>query len=458
MWKINTEVKQINTKIYLENILTAVDKYNGVFLFTTEDFKGDNHKNIIGLNPIININNSTISYSNKKLSTNPLNTIDDIINLNKTDNLDFPLLIGYLSYDYKNEVEEKGLYKNLKTSVLPDLYFSIYEYYIIIPNNSDNIKIVQLHFPFSHKKININSVINEFKNETKIKIQNKTSSYTSSSLNKNEFISGVNKIKKYIKQGDIYQANLTREITGKTEYSPIEIAYKLYHSNSIEFGVFAKIENKYLISTSPEKFFKISNNKITTSPIKGTIFKSKKNIINKKNINELLNSKKELAELAMIVDLLRNDINKICTTNTVNVIKFPEVKELINVYHLYSDIEGQLSTKKFKDIVKALFPGGSISGCPKIRACQIIEELEKQGRGPYTGSYGYINFNQNMDFNILIRTLFYHNKNISFNVGGGITLLSNATDEYEETIFKAKNIYYAINMEQIYDETYCLKD
>ncbi len=455
MWEINTEIKQINTKIYLENILTAVDKYNGVFLFTTDDFESGNHKNIIGLNPIININNSAISYSNKSLSANPLQIIDDIINLNKDDKLNFPLLIGYLSYDYKNEVEEKGLYKNLKSDIFPDLYFSIYEYYIIIPNNSENIKIVQLHFPFSHKKIDLNPL---FKTKIKINIQNKVTSYISSSLSKNEFIKNVNQIKNYIKKGDIYQANLTREITGKTEYSPIEIAYKLYHSNSIEFGVFAKIENKYLISTSPERFFKISNNKITTSPIKGTIFKSKNDDVNKKNINELLNSKKELAELSMIVDLLRNDINKICTTNSVNVIKFPEIKELINVYHLYSDIEGQLSTKKFKDIVKALFPGGSISGCPKIRACQIIEELEKQGRGPYTGSYGYINFNQDMDFNILIRTLFYHNKNISFNVGGGITLLSNAVDEYEETIFKAKNIYSAINMEQIYDETYCLKD
>ncbi len=457
MWKINSEVKKIKTKIHLENILTAVDKYDGVFLFTTEDLKDDNHKNIIGLNPIININNSTINYSNKKIFTNPLQAIDDIINSNKKDNLDFPLIIGYLSYDYKNEVEEKNLFKNLKTENFPDLYFSIYEYYVIIPNNSDNIKIVQLHFPFSHKKIDINSVINKFSNETKIIMQDRTSSYISSSLNKNEFINGVDQIKNYIKNGDIYQANLTREITGKTEYSPIEIAYKLYHSNSIEYGVFAKIEDKYLISTSPERFFKIINNKITTSPIKGTIFKSKNDDINKKNINELLNSKKELAELAMIVDLLRNDINKICKTNTVNVIKFPKIKELINVYHLYSDIEGELSTKKFKDIVEALFPGGSISGCPKIRACQIIEELEKQGRGPYTGSYGYINFNQDMDFNILIRTLFYHNKNISFNVGGGITLLSNATDEYEETIYKAKNIYSAINMEQVYDETYCLK-
>lgn len=222
---------------------------------------------------------STINYSNKSLLTNPLQAIDDIIDSNKNDNFDFPLLIDYLSYDYKNEVEEKGLFKNLKTEIFPDLYFSIYEYYVIIPNNSDNIKIVQLHFPFSYKKIDIKPLFN---NKAEINIQDKTSSYISSILNKNEFINGVKQIKNYIKNGDIYQANLTREITGKTEYSPIEIAYRLYHSNSIEYGVFAKIENKYLISTSPERFFKISNNKITTSPIKGTIFKSKNGDINKK--------------------------------------------------------------------------------------------------------------------------------------------------------------------------------
>ena len=153
---------------------------------------------------------------------------------------------------------------------------------------------------------------------------------------------------------------------------------------------------------------------------------------------------------------MRNDIGKISEYNSVEVKGYPIIKELENVYHLVADIEGKIEKASVEDILKGVFPGGSISGCPKIRACQIIEELEKIGRGPYTGSFGYISTNNRMDFNILIRTLFYDNSKIWFNVGGGITLKSDPIKEYEETIHKASSIWEAINMEYIEEERYCL--
>ena len=213
-----------------------------------------------------------------------------------------------------------------------------------------------------------------------------------------------------------------------------------------------------MISTTPERFFRVENKVLTTAPVKGTIERSKDPVKDKENLQTLINSGKDKAELAMIVDLLRNDMHKICTEDSVFVKYFPMVKKLNNVYHLYSEIEGNLREVSYEKIFKALFPCGSISGCPKVRACQIIEELEGIGRGAYTGSFGYINFNGNSDFNILIRTLFYDNGNISFNVGGGITLLSDPEMEYRETIHKANNIYNAIKMEEIWEERYCLTE
>ena len=150
----------------------------------------------------------------------------------------------------------------------------------------------------------------------------------------------------------------------------------------------------------------------------------------------------------MIVDLLRNDISRICKVNSVKTSKyFPEIIELKNVYHTYCDIFGELKEDiSLYKIIKAMFPGGSISGCPKIKACQTIESLENRDRGIYTGTFGYINFNKKMVFNILIRTVLLKNSIVKFSVGGGITLLSNPKDEFEETIHKADNIWKSLNL------------
>jgi para-aminobenzoate synthetase component 1 len=259
-------------------------------------------------------------------------------------------------------------------------------------------------------------------------------------MNEPSFIEKVGKIQEYIRAGDIYQANLTREISGTFSGDVVSLAHKLLESNNIEFGCFMVAGQNFLISTSPERFFKVENDVITVSPIKGTAPRGESALEDAERKHNLLNDKKNLRELAMIVDLLRNDISRVCKAGTVKVDTFPVLKTLRNVHHLVADISGKLEKKTFREIMIALFPGGSISGCPKIRACQIIEELENQPRGPYTGSLGYICKDGTMDFNILIRTLFVCNEKICFNVGGGITLLSHPLDEFDETNHKALNI------------------
>ncbi|HAQ62007.1 TPA: hypothetical protein DCR49_08450 [Candidatus Delongbacteria bacterium] len=435
MLKISKEVSEVSKKWDMEFLFSLTEKYSGICLFTSSDDKSSG-KNIVGINPVLKLSRPE--------------EIDDLLILNK-DSSDIPLALGYIAYDYKDKVEETGLFSDMHENNFPEFYFHVFEYYIIADNSDmKNLKIIKLDLPIKYNRISQAEILN-----TEIlPVREGTTDYLGSSLSKDEFEEGVSKIKEYIRSGDIYQANLTRKISGKTSLSPFEIAIRLKNSNPVEFGVFAKIEDKYVISTSPERFFRVENSVMTAEPIKGTIRRSESDATDKINLSNLMKNKKELAELSMIVDLLRNDMNKICSN--VAVKGFPLVMKLKNVYHLYSVIEGRLETGSFTEILKALFPGGSITGCPKIRACQIIEELERSGRGLYTGNFGYINFNGNMDFNIMIRTLFYDNGLVSFNTGGGITLLSDPVQEYEETIHKAKNIYDAIVMEEVWEERYCL--
>ena len=432
---LNSHTQKISWDFEL--LFTLVEKYDGACLFTSTDDRSYG-KNILGINPVMTFND--------------IFSLDSFLKENIS-NSEFPLVIGHIAYDHKDRLEEKGLFGNVHEDLMPEVEFRVFEYYIIADNSDHSVlRTVKLDLPFKYIAVDPDKIFNHSAEELK----GGSSKYHSSSLTRFEFEKNVEKIRDYILSGDIYQANLTRKITAETTFSPFELALRLKDSNSIEFGVFAKSGENYVISTSPERFMKIENSILTSSPIKGTAPRSDDAETDLYNLETLLNSKKELAELAMIVDLIRNDMNKICTE--VKVENFPIVMRLKNVYHLYSDISGRLRTSSFSEITRALFPGGSISGCPKIRACQIIEELEKTGRGLYTGNFGYISFNGNMDFNIMIRTLFYNKGSISFNAGGGITLLSDPESEFIETVHKAKNICSAIDLEEVWEEKFFLTE
>jgi para-aminobenzoate synthetase component I len=437
MFKISCEISEVTKEWDTGLLFSIADKHNGVCLFTSLSDKTAG-RNILGINPI-------------RRFSDP-HEIDEFMTENRSE-IDIPVILGYAAYDFKDETEERGLFSGLHENIFPEFYFCLYEYYLVAENSDPKkLKLIKLRMPEIYNKLDPASIFDV----PEILLTDGVSKYSGSSLNKAEYEAGVDKIKDYIVKGDIYQANLTRKISGTTELSAAECAVRLKNSNNIEFGVFAKIGNRHIISTSPERLFKLENGIITASPIKGTSPRFSDIEKDSLSLKDLLSSEKNLAELAMIVDLIRNDMNKICSD--VTVAGFPLVMKLKNVFHLYSDITGRLNTADFTHILNALFPGGSITGCPKIRSCQIIEELERSGRGPYTGNFGYISLNGNMDFNIMIRTLFYDCGNISFNVGGGITLLSDPEDEYKETIHKAKNIYEALDMEDVWEERYCLTD
>ena len=263
-------------------------------------------------------------------------------------------------------------------------------------------------------------------------------------INKTQYLKRVKKLLNYIQSGDIFQANFTQQFSSiiPKNFSSID-TYLLYRNRTnTPFSVFFKNNSKFIFSFSPERFLKLDKNIVLTSPIKGTI-KRDENI--KKDLklkNQLLNSSKDLAENLMIVDVLRNDISRVCSYGSVKVNKLAELESYQNVHHLVSSITGTLSKNKdVFDLLKATLPGGSITGAPKVRAMEIISELENNNRGVYCGVIGYMSFSGFSDFNIPIRTITINKKQAYLNSGGGIVADSVPSKEYKELLNKVSNLF-----------------
>ncbi|WP_286317248.1 aminodeoxychorismate synthase component I, partial [Romboutsia ilealis] len=266
-----------------------------------------------------------------------------------------------------------------------------------------------------------------------------------SNFTKNEFENAVRKVQDYIKQGDIYQANLTQRFSGKTTLSSYELYRDLRKFSPAPFGAFLNFEHSHILSNSPERFIKCVDKKVETRPIKGTRPRGKNIEEDLRLQDELRNSEKDRAELLMIVDLERNDIGRISKIGSVKVPELFIIEPYANVNHLVATVVGEIEEDKdCIDVIKATFPGGSITGAPKIRAMEIIDELEPTQRNVYTGAIGYIGFNGDMDLNIAIRTIVKQDDNVYFQVGGGMTWDSNPEDEYQETLDKAQSIMKAL--------------
>jgi para-aminobenzoate synthetase component 1 len=229
---------------------------------------------------------------------------------------------------------------------------------------------------------------------------------------------------------------------------PFNVFTTLRKNNPSPFGGYFNYGDFQIISASPERFLKLTDKKIETRPIKGTIKRGsspKEDAVLKK---ELINSEKDKSELLMIVDLERNDLNRTCIPGSVKVPENFAIEEYATVYHLVSTVVGELKKENdITDLLKTAFPGGSITGTPKIRAMEIIDELERCPRAIYTGSLGYIGFDGNCDFNIIIRTLLHKEGTYHLGVGGGITCESNPESEYKETLQKAKALFNALECE-----------
>jgi para-aminobenzoate synthetase component 1 len=255
----------------------------------------------------------------------------------------------------------------------------------------------------------------------------------------------VQRVIDYILAGDIFQANLSQKFESPLtpDFDIASYYLRLRAINPAPFGGYFDAGTIKLCSASPERFLQVhANGSVETCPIKGTRPHGKNEAEDMKIKDELLANQKERAENTMIVDLLRNDLSRTCTPDSVIVTALCELQSFASVHHLVSSIEGELQNNKTAiDLLRDCFPGGSITGAPKIRAMEIIEELEPNRRGAYCGAMGFIGFNGVMDTNILIRTVIFEANRMSFQVGGGIVADSNLAEEYQETLDKAAAIF-----------------
>jgi len=365
--------------------------------------------------------------------------------------------VGFLSYDLKNEIESlpNSAENDLK---LPLWRFAWYDGIVIYDHSRGNYWITACgidedgtcHADLAHARIeHLEQILYPFVHEqfSELEAFDNQSTHPQSiiepSVSHQQYLIDLKRVIDYIYAGDIYQANLTQRFSVAWKGDAWELYSQLHRQNPSPFAAFLPYPDFQVLCSSPERFIRIQpDGIIETRPIKGTRPRGDSSSEDRLQAEELQNSPKDRAELTMIIDLERNDLGRICEFGTVKVRDLIALEKYPTVWHLASTITGQLlEGLKPSDILQAVFPGGSITGAPKIRAMEIIEELEPHKRGLYTGSIGYMGFDGAWDLNIVIRTIFLKDGKAYVHVGGGIVADSLPESEYYETLDKAKALF-----------------
>lgn len=357
---------------------------------------------------------------------------------------------GFLSYDLGRHLENLPQPK-IDDMLFPDMALGFYDLVIGFDELEKRAWIFSNGFPeldidkrelrasqrlscllnqinHAHELLPIDScVLNE---------KNIQSNFTSEKYQK-----AVNQVIEYILEGDIFEANISQRFRVELpeNFSTFNLYQKLRSLNPAPFSAYLNLAETIIVSASPERFLLLENNKVETRPIKGTRPRGKNSQEDELLAKELITSEKDHAENVMIVDLMRNDLSRVCEDHSVKVPQLCGLESYPTVHHLVSIITAKLKQNiTAVDLLRATFPGGSITGAPKIRSMEIIAEIEENARGPYCGSIGYFGFNGNMDTSITIRTFAIKNNIATFQAGGAIVADSDPLAEYEETLAKAR--------------------
>ncbi|MBY0378837.1 MAG: aminodeoxychorismate synthase component I, partial [Burkholderiales bacterium] len=352
-------------------------------------------------------------------------------------------LVGFFSYDLGKQLE--FIAKN-SDRIIPDYIFGLYNQSFVFDLINKYVYIIVIslnNFEYDYKAQL--SVLERIYENANSDCQINTMNYlpkiiVTPNFTQEQYVDIVERGIKYISDGDIFEVNLAQcfKAVVNKDY-PCELLYhKLRQTNIAPFSAYLNFGSLCIMSASPERFLSIKNRQVEARPIKGTIKRSLDPDEDLQLAIQLSISDKDRAENIMIVDLMRNDLSKICKKETVIVSQLCGVESYTNIHHLVSVINGELKddTSIFT-IIPSCFPGGSITGAPKIRAMQIIDELEPENRGVYCGSIGYFSFNGNVDLSIAIRTIIKNGTDLRYYAGGAITLDSEPIKEYNETLLKA---------------------
>lgn len=340
--------------------------------------------------------------------------------------------LGYFSYDLGRRVENLPELAKHDISA-PDMAVGLYDWAVIVDHKLKTACVVGLDVEARLTWLQDHNAVAH----TPFTLTREWQSNMSQESYANKFDS----VQEYLLSGDCYQINLAQRFNAQYQGSEWQAYEKLEQYNSAPFSGFIRLEACAILSVSPERFLELKDNTIETKPIKGTRPRSEQAQIDAEYANDLANAEKDQAENLMIVDLLRNDIGRVAKPGTVHVPKLFDIESFPAVHHLVSTIRAELDDQYHAtDLLRACFPGGSITGAPKVRAMQIIEELEPHRRSAYCGSIGYISRHGRMDTSITIRTLVAEDKTLYAWAGGGVVADSDCKSEYQETLDKLSRI------------------
>ncbi|OGX46396.1 MAG: anthranilate synthase component I, partial [Omnitrophica WOR_2 bacterium RIFOXYA2_FULL_45_12] len=343
--------------------------------------------------------------------------------------------------------------KNLDDKGFPDALFMLSDTLIVFDHFSRKLKIISCAFLKDNSKnaalkayrealkkietITVKLDANAKKPKNKVKAKRKVE--IKFAITKKDFTNMVNKAKDYIRKGDIIQVVLSQVLSAKTVQSPFGIYRKLRGLNPSAYMFYLRFKDLHLAGSSPEMLVRCEEGVVTTRPIAGTSPRGETEEEDRRIENKLLNNPKEKAEHIMLVDLGRNDLGRVSKFGSVKITEFTRIERYSHVMHIVSEVRGKLKNSMDSyDVLRACFPAGTVSGSPKIRAMEIIDELENFRRGPYAGAVGYFDFSGNLDTCITIRTILINKDMAYIQAGAGIVADSEAQREYQETLNKAK--------------------
>ncbi|TCN17308.1 aminodeoxychorismate synthase, component I [Mesobacillus foraminis] len=366
--------------------------------------------------------------------------------------------IGYISYDYARYIERLP---NMSAEDLgtPEVHFFMFNEWFVFDHETECLWVMVLHENGKEAvaEENANQWLEKWKAagvEPGSKKVKRKESTLEVSMSEEEFIQAVKRIQEYISQGDVFQVNLSVRQTRPVFVPAKSIYQKLRELNPSPYMAYFHTDEYQLVGGSPELLVKIKNSEVSTRPIAGTRSRGKDMEEDEKLAAELIDNEKERAEHVMLVDLERNDLGKVCRYGTVEVDEFMVIEKYSHVMHIVSNVRGELREgEDWKDVIHAVFPGGTITGAPKVRTMEIIEELEPVRRGPYTGSLGWIGFNGDMDMNIMIRTMLVKDGQAHVQAGAGIVIDSSPENEYKESLKKAFALWRAKELAEMEDDS-----
>ena len=395
---------------------------------------------------------------------NPFEVLKELLakySVPKTTEAPFPFTggaVGYFGYDLRHHIEKLSR-KAIDDIGLDDLSLGFYDTAVVIDHLLGKTYIVSTGFPEldeAKREKRARKRLLDLKARLASRVLTEPSEAAScaetkleSNFKKDDYLKAIEKAKDYIAKGDIYQVNLSQRFSSSLNCDPFDLYLRLRSINPAPFAAYLDFGEAKIISASPERFLSLRNGVIHTRPIKGTRPRGADASEDSVLAHELLESAKDKAEHLMIVDLERNDLGRVCEFGSVRPTEFITLEKYSTVFHLVSTVSGVV--KSGMDAVDCLtncFPGGSITGAPKIRSMEIIDELEPTSRSVYTGSIGYISFTGDMDTSIVIRTILVKNNQLYFQVGGGIVTDSDPEAEYQETLDKAKALITALSFRE----------